>query len=147
MWWLAFEKKPFQFWRKIWIQVVVILSQLYAMKMHLKSKTSAKLLAIINVRVWISLVSFMFRVAKPDPNFWEEPNFIFLIIMKEETQPTSNKNFYQSFKKKKRNRVFYIFTSLWSGFDINMAIFAHSPEKSWIIHRSNTLASPAPRVI
>ena len=29
IWWLAFEKKPFQFWREIWIQVVVILSQLY----------------------------------------------------------------------------------------------------------------------
>ena len=27
--WLAFEKKPFQFWREIWIQVVVILLQLY----------------------------------------------------------------------------------------------------------------------
>ena len=24
IWWLAFEKKPFQFWRGIWIQVVVI---------------------------------------------------------------------------------------------------------------------------
>ena len=29
IWWLAFEKKPFQFWREIWIQVVVILLQLY----------------------------------------------------------------------------------------------------------------------
>ena len=29
IWWLAFEKRPFQFWRKIWIQVVVILLQLY----------------------------------------------------------------------------------------------------------------------
>ena len=29
IWWLAFEKKLFQFWRKIWIQVVVILLQLY----------------------------------------------------------------------------------------------------------------------
>ena len=29
IWWLVFEKKPFQFWRKIWIQVVVILLQLY----------------------------------------------------------------------------------------------------------------------
>ena len=29
IWCLAFEKKPFQFWRKIWIQVVVILLLLY----------------------------------------------------------------------------------------------------------------------
>ena len=29
IWWLIFEKKPFQFWRKIWIQVLVILLQLY----------------------------------------------------------------------------------------------------------------------
>ena len=28
IWWLAFEKKPFQFWQEIWIQVVVILLQL-----------------------------------------------------------------------------------------------------------------------
>ena len=28
-WWLIFEKKPFQFWREIWILVVVILLQLY----------------------------------------------------------------------------------------------------------------------
>ena len=30
IWWLAFEKKTFQFWREIWIQVVVILLQLYS---------------------------------------------------------------------------------------------------------------------
>ena len=30
IWWLVFEKKPFQFWREIWIQVVVILLQLYS---------------------------------------------------------------------------------------------------------------------
>ena len=29
IWWLTFEKKPFQFWREIWIQVIVILLQLY----------------------------------------------------------------------------------------------------------------------
>ena len=29
IWRLAFEKKPFQFWREIWIQVVIILLQLY----------------------------------------------------------------------------------------------------------------------
>ena len=29
IWWLVFEKKPFQFWRYIWIQVVIILLQLY----------------------------------------------------------------------------------------------------------------------
>ena len=29
IWWLAFEKKPFHFWQKIWIQVTVILLQLY----------------------------------------------------------------------------------------------------------------------
>ena len=29
IWWLVFEKKPLQFWREIWIQVVVILLQLY----------------------------------------------------------------------------------------------------------------------
>ena len=29
IWWLIFEKKPFQFWREIWIQVIVILLQLY----------------------------------------------------------------------------------------------------------------------
>ena len=29
IWWLALEKKTFQFWREIWIQVVVILLQLY----------------------------------------------------------------------------------------------------------------------
>ena len=29
IWWLAFDKKPFQFWREIWIQVVVILLQLW----------------------------------------------------------------------------------------------------------------------
>ena len=32
IWWLAFEKKPFQFWREIWIQVVVILLHLYEQK-------------------------------------------------------------------------------------------------------------------
>ena len=29
IWWLIFEKKPYQFWREIWIWVVVILLQLY----------------------------------------------------------------------------------------------------------------------
>ena len=29
IWWLAFEKKSFQFWWEIWIQVIVILLQLY----------------------------------------------------------------------------------------------------------------------
>ena len=29
IWRLEFEKKPFQIWREIWIQVVVILLQLY----------------------------------------------------------------------------------------------------------------------
>ena len=29
IWWLAFEKKPSQFWQEIWIKVVVILLQLY----------------------------------------------------------------------------------------------------------------------
>ena len=29
MWWLILEKKPFQPWREIWIQVVVIVLQLY----------------------------------------------------------------------------------------------------------------------
>ena len=29
IWWLRFEKMPFQFWREIWIWVVVILLQLY----------------------------------------------------------------------------------------------------------------------
>ena len=29
IWWLVFEKKTFQFWREIWIQIVVILLQLY----------------------------------------------------------------------------------------------------------------------
>ena len=33
IWWPAFEKKPFHFWPEIWIQVVVILLQLY---MHLE---------------------------------------------------------------------------------------------------------------
>ena len=28
IWWLIFEKKPFQFWREIWIWIVVILLQL-----------------------------------------------------------------------------------------------------------------------
>ena len=32
IWRLAFEKKPFQFGREIWIQVVVILLQLYIEK-------------------------------------------------------------------------------------------------------------------
>ena len=31
-WWLVFEKKPFQFRQKIWIQVVVILLQLYSLQ-------------------------------------------------------------------------------------------------------------------
>ena len=29
IWWLAFEKKTFQFWQEIWIQVLVIHLQLY----------------------------------------------------------------------------------------------------------------------
>ena len=29
IWWLAFEKKSFHFWRDIWIQVVFTLLQLY----------------------------------------------------------------------------------------------------------------------
>ena len=29
IWWIAFEKKQFKFWWEIWIQVVVILLQLY----------------------------------------------------------------------------------------------------------------------
>ena len=29
IWWLIFEKKPFQFWQKIWIWVIDILLQLY----------------------------------------------------------------------------------------------------------------------
>ena len=36
IWWLAFEKKPFQFWREIWIQVIVILLQLYQWSSHCK---------------------------------------------------------------------------------------------------------------
>ena len=29
IWWLIFEKKPFQLWHKIWIWIIVILLQLY----------------------------------------------------------------------------------------------------------------------
>ena len=36
IWWLIFEKKPFQFWREIWIQVVVILLQLYLKQILIK---------------------------------------------------------------------------------------------------------------
>ena len=40
IWWLAFEKKLFQFWREIWIQVLDILLQLYA-RMHNQAKIKA----------------------------------------------------------------------------------------------------------
>ena len=32
LWWLSFEKKPFQFWQDIWILVLVILLALYQNK-------------------------------------------------------------------------------------------------------------------
>ena len=41
IWWLIFEKRPFQFWREIWIWVVVILSKLYIwpkIRVHLPSQ-------------------------------------------------------------------------------------------------------------
>ena len=39
-WALAFEKKPLQFWREIWIQVVVILLQLYQASIRAHRSTS-----------------------------------------------------------------------------------------------------------
>ena len=38
IWWLIFEKKSFQFWREIWIWVVVILLQLYCLMLVLMNK-------------------------------------------------------------------------------------------------------------
>ena len=38
-WWLTFETKPFQFWLEIWIQVLVILLQLYQTKNCAKHAT------------------------------------------------------------------------------------------------------------
>ena len=43
IWWLAFEKKPFQFRREIWIQVVVILLQLYLVIWKSKLRSEANL--------------------------------------------------------------------------------------------------------
>ena len=37
IWWLIFEKMPFQFWREIWIQVVVILLLITAVPMYIDS--------------------------------------------------------------------------------------------------------------
>ena len=42
IWWLAFDKKPFQFWRQIWIEVVVILLQLYILLWHNRAKVFMK---------------------------------------------------------------------------------------------------------
>ena len=33
IWWLTFEKKSFQFWQEIWIQVLVILLQVYIQRL------------------------------------------------------------------------------------------------------------------
>ena len=41
IWWLAFEKKPFKFWREIQIQVVVTLLQLYTRHIY---PTSSKII-------------------------------------------------------------------------------------------------------
>ena len=43
IWWLVFEKKPFQFWWEIWIQVVVILLQLYLVIWKSKLRSEANL--------------------------------------------------------------------------------------------------------
>ena len=40
IWWLAFEKKPFQLWREIWIQVVDILLQLYIRSTYCNAKSA-----------------------------------------------------------------------------------------------------------
>ena len=44
IWWLAFEKEPFQFWLEMWIQVVLILLQL-----KFQSKTFLKYLAGLKI--------------------------------------------------------------------------------------------------
>ena len=43
IWWLAFEKKPFWFWREIWIQVIVILLQLYNSKIRFTRGNCARM--------------------------------------------------------------------------------------------------------
>ena len=73
--------------------------------------------------------------------------FPFFIIMKEETQPTSNKNYYQSFKKGKKIGFSTSFLPYDQDLTLTWPFLPTLPKKSWIIHRSNTLASPAPRVI
>ena len=52
--WLAFEKKPFQFWREIWIQAIFILLQLYVINEMLKKKFSEKLAQNIWTLKWLT---------------------------------------------------------------------------------------------
>ena len=81
IWWLAFEKKPFQFWLEIWIQViVVILLQLCLFKMcqfsclDLKNN-AAVFLRNIGISIFMHFPFFLiFNITLPVPilQIWPE---------------------------------------------------------------------------
>ena len=59
IWRLAFEKKPFQFWREIWIQVVVILLQLY-LQIHILLPGQATQFLSLDLLLFLSAYFYKF---------------------------------------------------------------------------------------
>ena len=57
--WLAFEKKLFQFWRQIWIQVVVILLQLY-LQIHIMTPGQATQFLSLDLLLFLSAYFYKF---------------------------------------------------------------------------------------
>ena len=60
IWWLVFEKKSFQFWREIWIQVVVILLQLYICMQYIFYMLSLKISKIIMIFICFIIEACVF---------------------------------------------------------------------------------------
>ena len=68
IWWLAFEKNPFQFWREIWNQVVVILLQLYLYIEFYQTDNLPRLIFWVIICFRMTLLHSEFR--STTVNFW-----------------------------------------------------------------------------
>ena len=95
IWWLAFEKKPFQFWREIWIQVVIILLQLYKNEVrfdHELSNCQCITRHTDNTVIWIHLKNNCIYRVSPSNNGENnvEVNFNIHVMTSPEMSKTTN---------------------------------------------------------
>ena len=67
-WWLIFEKKPFQFWREIWICVIVIL--LYVTVITNKGLCFQKWLILKEIGVLKKVFSLQYWTKRGDLLWW-----------------------------------------------------------------------------